>query len=324
MPSMAHHGVCLVADPLLTFLGASCSETVFVCLKHIQLLHQRDPTLFADEFEQFYIRVNEPASVQILKLQMLADMATESSAWPIIAEMSECARGRNTFVCTKAVSCIGLVAGRFQSCAGAAILVRLARALLRRSNVSLTEARIVLVLPSQRLLRLLDLQNKDTTAAIALVVTDLLRLCPLEAQEVVPYIPRIWKEVDDAEAKAAAVWLLGEHGEQLDEAPRLLHQIGSLFSSMPDTVQLQLLVAAMKLFFKRPPECRAVLGTVLKKAIEETASADVHDRATFFYQLLRHDITVVHSILFALLSSLSRSLALSLSRWPYHDCRCMR
>jgi hypothetical protein len=77
-------------EPFLTFLGSCCGEVAFVCLKHIQLLHQRDPFLFSGEFEQFYLRQNEPASVQVLKLQMLAEMASARSAWPIVAEMRYC------------------------------------------------------------------------------------------------------------------------------------------------------------------------------------------------------------------------------------------
>ena len=55
------------------------------------------------------------------------------------------------------------------------------------------------------------------------------------------------------------------------------------FADEPDQVQLALLTAAMKLFFKRPPECQQLLGAALAAASAES-SQDVHDRALLYYR----------------------------------------
>ena len=56
-------------------------------------------------------------------------------------------------------------------------------------------------------------------------------------------------------------------------------------------MQLAMLSAVMKLFFKRPPECQQLLGATLAAAAAEP-SQDVHDRALLYYrsysELLRH------------------------------------
>ena len=48
-------------------------------------------------------------------------------------------------------------------------------------------------------------------------------------------------------------------------------------------VRLALLAAVGKLFFKRPPECQRLLGTVLAAAMSD-ANQDVHDRALLYYR----------------------------------------
>ena len=48
-------------------------------------------------------------------------------------------------------------------------------------------------------------------------------------------------------------------------------------------MKLALMAAAGKLFFKRPPECQALLGTVLAAAVADQ-NQDVHDRALLYYR----------------------------------------
>lgn len=74
------------------------------------------------------------------------------------------------------------------------------------------------------------------------------------------------------------IWLL-----LLQDAPYLLESAVQGFTDEEDVVQLALLAAAMKLFFKRPPECQQLLGATLAAASAES-SQDVHDRALLYYR----------------------------------------
>jgi len=56
------------------------------------------------------------------------------------------------------------------------------------------------------------------------------------------------------------------------------------------------LTAAMKLFFKRPPEMQAMLGRLFGMAINETGNQDLHDRSLLYYRLLTSDISVAKSL----------------------------
>lgn len=58
--------------------------------------------------------------------------------------------------------------------------------------------------------------------------------------------------------------------QHLEDAPYLLEQlVDGIAEEESSTVRLQLLVAAMKLFFKRPPECQLMLGRLLEYAVGE-------------------------------------------------------
>lgn len=69
----------------------------------------------------------------------------------------------------------------------------------------------------------------------------------------------------------------------LQDAPYLLEACAQGFANEEAQVQLAMLSAVMKLFFKRPPECQQLLGATLAAAAAEP-SQDVHDRALLYYR----------------------------------------
>ena len=86
--------------------------------------------------------------------------------------------------------------------------------------------------------------------------------------------------------RAALVWMLGEHGDIVVEAPYVLEKLVDTYESNATGVNLSLLTAVVKLFFKRPPETHAMLGRMLEAATNDISSQDLHDRALFYYRLL--------------------------------------
>ena len=69
----------------------------------------------------------------------------------------------------------------------------------------------------------------------------------------------------------------------MQDAPYLLEPMARNFAGEDLHVRLALLSAASKLFFKRPPECQLLLGSVLSAAAADS-NQDVHDRALFYYR----------------------------------------
>jgi hypothetical protein len=89
------------------------------------------------------------------------------------------------------------------------------------------------------------------------------------------------------------VWVLGEYGERISEAPYLLEELVPTYPELPASLKLQLLSAAMKLLFKRAPEMQPVMGQLLRTALDDSSNVDVRDRALLYYRLLRQHLPQV-------------------------------
>jgi hypothetical protein len=77
--------------------------------------------------------------------------------------------------------------------------------------------------------------------------------------------------VSEREAKAALVWMLGEYGQDVSDAPYVLESIVEGWAEEDsEAVRLEILTAGAKLFFKRPPECHRLLGRTLKLGTEDS------------------------------------------------------
>lgn len=66
--------------------------------------------------------------------------------------------------------------------------------------------------------------------------------------------------MDAATGKAAVVWMLGEFGQLIDDAPYILEPLidaivsaGGRGDAADASVRCELLTSTVKLFFKRPP-----------------------------------------------------------------------
>ena len=62
------------------------------------------------------------------------------------------------------------------------------------------------------------------------------------------------KSLDDPEAKASIVWIIGEYVQMIENADELLNNFAENFKDEPDVVQHQILVSCMKLYLHKPSE----------------------------------------------------------------------
>ena len=60
------------------------------------------------------------------------------------------------------------------------------------------------------------------------------------------------ESLDEPEAKASMIWIIGEYADRIDNADELLETFLDTFVEEPTLVQLQLLTATVKLFLKAP------------------------------------------------------------------------
>jgi AP-1 complex subunit beta-1 len=60
--------------------------------------------------------------------------------------------------------------------------------------------------------------------------------------------------LDEPEAKASMIWIIGEYAERIDNADELLEYFLETFPEESGAVQMQLVTATVKLFLKKPLE----------------------------------------------------------------------
>jgi AP-1 complex subunit beta-1 len=89
------------------------------------------------------------------------------------------------------------------------------------------------------------------------VARDIFRKFPNRYEALIKDLMARLAEYYEPEAKAAAIWILGEYAEKVDKAEELL--VAFDFLDEPDAVKLQLLTAAVKLFLKKPEEGEEVI-----------------------------------------------------------------
>ena len=60
-----------------------------------------------------------------------------------------------------------------------------------------------------------------------------MRVAPSVVGHVLPFIPKFWSRVlEDYEARAAVLWMLGEYGQDVPEAPYLLEAAASDYNQV--------------------------------------------------------------------------------------------
>ncbi|EDV26473.1 uncharacterized protein TRIADDRAFT_22316, partial [Trichoplax adhaerens] len=254
-------------EPILTVISAGRPELAHVCLKHIELLLNQSPQLFSNNCDSFFFRYNDPNYIKLQKLNILRKITTPNNANNVINELSSYITDIDITIAREAIICMGQIALQVTECCEYCI---------------------------QKLLSLLSLEIDFVTSHTLRVIKDILRKYPWLGDMVAPEIDQLDDISQDPDGKCALIWMLGELGEIIEKSPYLLEEIiENVEEESSSVVKLHLMTAAMKLFFKRPPECIALLGRLLEHIINEESDVDVRDRGLFYYRLLNHDINKV-------------------------------
>uniref|UniRef100_A0A7N0VDM7 Clathrin/coatomer adaptor adaptin-like N-terminal domain-containing protein n=1 Tax=Kalanchoe fedtschenkoi TaxID=63787 RepID=A0A7N0VDM7_KALFE len=78
--------------------------------------------------------------------------------------------------------------------------------------------------------------------------------CAIKYESIIATLCESLDTLDEPEAKAYMIWIIGEYAETIDNADELLESFLETFPEEPAQVQLQLLTATVKLFLKKPTE----------------------------------------------------------------------
>uniref|UniRef100_A0A7S1PK62 Beta-adaptin appendage C-terminal subdomain domain-containing protein n=1 Tax=Alexandrium catenella TaxID=2925 RepID=A0A7S1PK62_ALECA len=244
--------------PLVTLLSSE-PETQYVSLRNIRLIVQKRPGILANDVKMFFCKYNDPVYLKLEKVDIMVMLVTEKNFEQVLLELKDYSTGVDVDFVRKSVRSIGRVA------------VKLERACERAISV---------------LLELIETKVNYVVQEASVVVKDIFRKYPSRYEQVLSALCDSLEVLDEPEAKASMIWILGEYAERIDNADELLDNFLTNFHDEPLMVQMQLLTAIVKLFLKKPQSTQDMVTKVLTSATEESNNHDIRDRGYIYWRLL--------------------------------------
>ncbi len=262
MPELHPQIIARSKPPMLTLITGGHPEAQYMTLKHLQnILHQPAAKgVFDDEYRQFFVRYNEPPHVKHLKVDLLPLIANGSNARDIATELAEYVTDVDAELSKRAIRAIGEIASHIESV-----------------SEEMTTS----------LVQLMEIDSSYIRAEAAKIVCDVVRVHPRLSDIVLPSLGKNIKRVEDHAAKASLIWMLGEFGKNVLEAPYIIESIIDNYNEEQSaTIKLEILSSSLKLFFQRPAEMQQMLGRLMKTSLNDNSNQDLHDRALLYYRVL--------------------------------------
>jgi vesicle coat complex subunit len=241
-----------MGPPLVTLLSSG-PEVQYVGLRNILLIIQRRPTILQNEVKVFFCKYNDPIYVKLAKLEIMYRLTREENVAEVLAELKEYASEVDVDFVRKAVRSIGRLAIKIASAADQCVKV------------------------------LLDLMKTKISYVVQeaiVVIKDIFRRYPSKYESVIATLCENLDVLDEPEAKAAMIWIVGQYADRIENSDELLEDFMFTFKEESAEVQLALLTATVKLFIRRPTIAQDLLPKVLKLATEEAENPDLRDRVS--------------------------------------------
>jgi len=179
-----------LAPPLVTLLNSE-PEIQYVALRNINLIVQKRPAILEHEIKVFFCKYNDPIYVKMEKLEIIIRLVSERNIEQVLLEFKEYATEVDVDFVRKAVRAIGRCA------------IKLERAAQRCINV---------------LLELITLKVDYIVQEAVIVTKDVFRRYPGKYEQIIGTLCENLETLDEPEAKAAMIWIVGEYAEQIDNA----------------------------------------------------------------------------------------------------------
>lgn len=244
--------------PLVTLLSSE-PEVQYVSLRNIRLIVQKRPGILAADVKMFFCKYNDPVYVKLEKVDIMVMLVSEKNSEQVLLELKEYASGVDVDFVRKSVRSIGRVAVKLERACERAIMV---------------------------LLELIETKVNYVVQEASIVVKDIFRKYPLRYEQVLSALCDSLEVLDEPEAKASMIWILGEYAERIDNVDLLLDSFLENFHEESMMVQMQLLTGIVKLFLKKPQTTQDMVSKVLKYATEESNNHDIRDRGYIYWRLL--------------------------------------
>jgi vesicle coat complex subunit len=251
--------ICKKMTPPLVTLISDHSEIQYVALRNINLILQKRNDILNQEIRVFFCKYNDPPYVKLEKLEVMIQLCNEKNVDQVLSEFKEYCNEVDVEFVRKSVRAIGRCA------------IKLEEAAERCVNV---------------LLELISTHDNYVLQEAIVVMKDIFRKYPHSYEGVIANLCKNLENLDEPEAKASLIWIIGEYAEKIENANELLEFFLESFKEESSMVQLQLITAIVKLFLKKPSQAQDSVQKVLQTATQSCDNPDIRDRAYIYWRLL--------------------------------------
>ncbi|VDM49049.1 unnamed protein product [Toxocara canis] len=260
-----------LAPPMVTLLSAE-PEIQYVALRNINLIVQKRPEILKQEMKVFFVKYNDPIYVKMEKLDIMIRLAQQSNISQVLSELKEYATEVDVDFVRKAVRAIGRCAIKVEQSAERCV---------------------------STLLDLIQTKVNYVVQEAVVVIKDIFRKYPNKYESIISTLCENLDTLDEPEARASMIWIIGEYAERIDNADELLESFVEGFHDENTQVQLQLLTAVVKLFLKRPSDTQQLVQRVLSLATQDSDNPDLRDRGYIYWRLLSADPAAAKEVVLA-------------------------
>lgn len=246
-----------LGPPLLSLLTAP-PEMQFVALRNLNLLAGEYPELLSGNVKMFFASYSDPLYVKIEKLEILVRLADTVTGGVILTEMREYTDEVDVAFVRRAVASIGRVAIKEPSVAERAVTM---------------------------LVDLLKPRAPHVVEEVAIALADILRAYPGQYDFALIPLCSAAEVVGDPDARAALVWIIGEHAAQIPQVVPILSEIAQGLQEEVPEVQLQILSACFKALLVCGDEAGTCFRSCTEFATVESGNIDVRERGFLYARL---------------------------------------
>eukprot|EP00912_Choanoflagellata_sp_UC4_P001062 UC4_evm1s655 len=260
-----------LAPPLVTLLSSE-PEIQYVALRNINLVVQKRADILQKHIKTFFVKYNDPVYVKVEKLDILIRLVSSDNIQQVLAELKEYAQEVDVDFVRKSVRAIGRCAIKIDGAAERCVMT---------------------------LLELIETKINYVVQEAIVVIKDIFRKYPNKYENIIGTLCENLDSLDEPDAKAAMIWIVGEYADRIDNSDELLNQFLETFLDEPPNVQLSLLTATVKLFLKKPTGTEGLVQKVLTMATQESTNPELRDRGFIYWRLLMVDAQKAKEVVLA-------------------------
>ncbi|XP_044765824.1 AP-3 complex subunit beta-1 isoform X2 [Coccinella septempunctata] len=255
----APKGEMQLAVKALVRLLRSHVEVQSIVLNAIVSISFKNKSLFESYLKSFFVRTSDPTNVKLLKLEILTNLTSEYNVSAILRELQTYISHSDKQFVAATIQAIGRCA----------------------CSISVVTDSCL-----NGLVSLLSNRDEAVVAESVIVIKRLLQTQAADLQEIITHMARLLDSITVAQARAAILWLLGEHSQEVPKiAPDVLRRMAKTFADEHDIVKMQVMNLAIKLFITNPEQTTVLCQYIFNMARYDQ-NYDIRDKARLLKQFV--------------------------------------